>query len=166
MIKPFHRRITRSVLAQQGFSKSVAEFVAEASTWPDYYRWLEPAAHAQTPSSAKTEDETNRARERAVALFRSYQQKFSTPPLRQTSSGSALPSTGCRTLPRIGGVPTRNTRSKSFCFGKILTTYRQATVRRRSSRVALFYTCNSHPPQTSGTVLSLWSNLFGSLNNK
>ncbi len=76
MLKPFHRRITRSVLTQQGFSKSVAEFVAEASTWPDYYRWLEPAAHAQTPSSAKTENEVNHARENAIAVFRSYQQKI------------------------------------------------------------------------------------------
>lgn len=76
MLKPFHQRITKSVLTQCGFSKPATEFVAEASTWPDYYRWTEPAAHAQTPSSAQTEQDMNRERSNAVALFRSYQEKI------------------------------------------------------------------------------------------
>lgn len=50
MIPPLHRLTTRRALRAVGVAPAVVRIVSMVSPWPDWYRWLDSPAHAQTAS--------------------------------------------------------------------------------------------------------------------
>lgn len=80
MIRVLHERCSRTALYEFGFSRQSRSCIAQASAWPDRFRWYHDAPHAQTPPPQSPAD-AQRAAQACATLLRTYLRDIAEAPL-------------------------------------------------------------------------------------